>query len=973
MAADLPPASSLGGGPSADPAATPAQPAPSPARYELLDEIAHGGMGVVFVARDMVLNRDVAVKILQERPPPGPTVVRRFVEEAKITGQLQHPGIPPVHDLGTLPDGRPFLAMKLIKGRTLDDLLKDRPGPSHDRGRFVAAFEQVCQAVAFAHERGVIHRDLKPANVMVGAFGEVQVMDWGLAKVLTGLAGAVTVAPDVEKTAPATVIESDRDGQTATRAGSVLGTPAYMPPEQAIGAVDQVDRRSDVFGLGAILCQVLTGQPPYLGPDAEAIRQLAARARLAEALGRLDGCGAEPGLVVLCKRCLSPEPADRPADAGEVAKAVAGLRAAADERARRAELDRVRAEGERARAEAEAREQQRRRRAQLGLAAAVGLLLAGGGAFAWWQDRQDNARRAEQRQRTARNADALAALLGACEAALRADDADRAAALLAEAERRLGDGGDDLRARVEACRADLALLRDLNAVDQFRWTWWEGKFPDGRVVGARLRVAFVRFGLVPGKFPDGQEVAAPSTAEAARRVAASAVRERLVTALDRWLWAGGSARARALLQAADADGFRDAVRDAVLVGDRARVAELAGRAEALAQPAGFAAALGEDWSLPVGRRRELLAAALTRRPGDLSLLMTLGNTYPINQREGAEERLRWFQAAAAAQPSNPAVRNNLSLALRDMGRPDEAIAACDEAIRLDPKLAPAHNNRGVALRDKGRLDEAIAAFKQAIRVEPKFAAAYNSLGAALRDMGEPDEAIAACDEAIRLEPRLSYAHNNRGVALKDKGRLDEAVAAYKAAIRVDPKNALARSNLREVERWRELLPRLADVAAGRAGAATPAEGCELAELCSEPFQRRYAAAVRLYQGAFAVDPKLATNYRNKAAYAAVLAAAGKDAELTTFGADEWWYWTDLARQWLRTDLGLWAVHGKDPKNLSRARNTLAWWKSTRDLAAVRDPAWLAAMPPADRQAWQTFWSDVDAVLAGLKPPQPVGP
>jgi serine/threonine protein kinase len=153
-------------------------------RYELREEIARGGMGAVYVAIDRTLGRQVAVKLLQSRFDAGSAVARRFVDEAHIAGQLQHPGIPPIHDLGTLPDGRPFLAMKLIKGQTLDDLLDERTDPGADRGRFIAVFEQVCQAVAYAHARRVIHRDLKPQNIMVGAFGEVQVMDWGLAKVL---------------------------------------------------------------------------------------------------------------------------------------------------------------------------------------------------------------------------------------------------------------------------------------------------------------------------------------------------------------------------------------------------------------------------------------------------------------------------------------------------------------------------------------------------------------------------------------------------------------------------------------------------------------------------------------------------------------------------------------------------------------------------------------------------------------------
>jgi serine/threonine protein kinase len=154
------------------------------ARYLLGEEIARGGMGVIHRATDTVLGREVAVKVLQEKYAPDSGMARRFADEARITGQLQHPNIPAVHDLGFLTNGRPFLAMKLIKGETLEVLLKRRADPSDDRGRFVAAFEQVCQAVAYAHAHDVIHRDLKPSNVMVGAFGDVQVMDWGLAKVL---------------------------------------------------------------------------------------------------------------------------------------------------------------------------------------------------------------------------------------------------------------------------------------------------------------------------------------------------------------------------------------------------------------------------------------------------------------------------------------------------------------------------------------------------------------------------------------------------------------------------------------------------------------------------------------------------------------------------------------------------------------------------------------------------------------------
>src|SRR4051812_45824775 len=204
--------------PAADPNATTgtapassrtAAPAAGTARYVLGGEIARGGMGVVYRATDVTLGREVAVKVLLEQYGPESGVARRFADEARITGQLQHPAIPPVHDLGILPDGRPFLAMKLIKGQTLEELLKDRTDPSADRGRFVAAFEAVCQAVAYAHAHDVVHRDLKPANVMVGSFGEVQVMDWGLAKVLTD--GRESPDADPDETVGGSAIRSTRD------------------------------------------------------------------------------------------------------------------------------------------------------------------------------------------------------------------------------------------------------------------------------------------------------------------------------------------------------------------------------------------------------------------------------------------------------------------------------------------------------------------------------------------------------------------------------------------------------------------------------------------------------------------------------------------------------------------------------------------------------------------------------------------
>jgi WD40 repeat protein len=374
-----------------DNATTPAAPPPPeaavprppvPRRYELKKLLGSGGMGDVWLGRDRRLKRPVAVKVVQPRWAGHQNVFDRFVEEAQLTSQLQHPAIPPVYEMGQLPDGRPYFCMKVVRGRTLASLLEKRAGPGDDLPRLLGIFEQVCQAVAYAHSKGVIHRDLKPANVMVGPFGEVQAMDWGLAKVLTGEAGRERERPE----AAASVVETDRTQQadSLTQAGAVLGTFAYMPPEQARGEVGHLDRRCDVFGLGAILCELLTGKAPYEG-SSEEVRLCAQLGQTQGALERLAACPADGELMALARSCLSAKAAERPADAGAVASAVGAYRAAVQQRLHQAELAeaeaRARQEEARRTAEAEARGAVARRTRNLSVALVVVLLLGSGAAL----------------------------------------------------------------------------------------------------------------------------------------------------------------------------------------------------------------------------------------------------------------------------------------------------------------------------------------------------------------------------------------------------------------------------------------------------------------------------------------------------------------------------------------------------------------------------------------------------------------
>ncbi len=311
-------------------------------QFQILGFIAKGGVGVVYKARDTNLGREVALKVLRSDRATVPQVAERLIEEAQVGSQLQHPGIVPIYGLGIQKDGRPHFVMKLIKGATLASLLQDRPDPAHKLATFLSQFEQLCDAMAYCHARGVIHRDLKPANIMVGPFGEVLVVDWGFGKVLgTDTRGRKKEQPAGEAAVPVSIIATLRSGAgegSQSIAGSIMGTPAYMPPEQALGQVDQLDERADVFALGAVLCEILTGEPPYVGEAADTI-VMAAQGRTEDACKRLDACGADTALIELAKESLAAVPGERPAHAGIVAKRVHAHFAALDERGRKAKVD----------------------------------------------------------------------------------------------------------------------------------------------------------------------------------------------------------------------------------------------------------------------------------------------------------------------------------------------------------------------------------------------------------------------------------------------------------------------------------------------------------------------------------------------------------------------------------------------------------------------------------------------------------
>jgi PAS domain S-box-containing protein len=290
-------------------------------RYSLSRLHATGGIGRVWLARDVQLGRNVALKELRPEQSDNAVVSARFLKEARITGQLEHPGIVPVYELSRRPDtGHPFYTMRFVKGRTLSETAhefhrKRRVGQadSLEFSTLLNAFVLVCKTIAYAHSRGVIHRDLKGQNVIVGDFGEVVVLDWGLAKLVDGPEEDVDLCVVI----PSAFISGKVD---LTMQGQALGTPAYMAPEQAAGRVDLIDRRTDVYGLGAILYELLAGQPPFNDPDtSEVLRKVQVEEPPAP---RQFWPDVPPSLEAACRRALAKPPEDRFASAGDLAHEV---------------------------------------------------------------------------------------------------------------------------------------------------------------------------------------------------------------------------------------------------------------------------------------------------------------------------------------------------------------------------------------------------------------------------------------------------------------------------------------------------------------------------------------------------------------------------------------------------------------------------------------------------------------------------
>jgi eukaryotic-like serine/threonine-protein kinase len=641
--------------------------------------------------------------------------------------------------------------------------------------------------VAYAHAHQVIHRDLKPANVMVGAFGEVQVMDWGLAKILASRAD-----PRGEQQPPAaspsTGGESVCDSEgSVTQAGSVLGTPAFMAPEQARGEVTELDERSDVFGLGAILAVILTGQAPFTGKTMDAMRS-AAQGAVEDCFARLYACGAEPDLVAVCKHCLAPAKSDRPANGAEVARAVAELRAAADDRARRAEL-----------AEARAVEQRKRRRLWLGAVTALVLATLGGLAAVLAVQHQANANleakngeldreRAEAEDRFELALKAIGTFhTGASEDILLKTDQFKelqkrllrgAAGFYGDLEKRLAGRGDTQSRRLLA--ASYHQLGELTA----------------KIGSLRDALATHRQALAMRR-----ELAAAVGADLETRLDVARSLQSVATLLDA---TGDSTGALTLCdEACDlvrlmaAESPTEAVRLVLAdsYNDKGKVLRHLGKPE--------------EELKTFEQARNLRQELVDVNPANTRLRRELGTSHnnigatlheelgkPVEALAAYEKAQTVRQQLVAAHADDLQLQYDLSLTLYNLGilrsstgKPKEALTAYEQARHIQQQLADANRgvtafqsalastegNIGLVLEQMGKLEDALTAFAKEGDVLKKLADAnpevtrfqyslannYNSIGSILVDVGKPEQALTAFDQARTRVQKLVDAYPDR--------------------------------------------------------------------------------------------------------------------------------------------------------------------------------------------------------------------
>jgi tetratricopeptide (TPR) repeat protein len=745
--------------------------------YKLLEQIGEGGFGVVFLAEQAEpVRRKVAVKVLK----PGMDtrqVVARFEAERQALAIMDHPHIARVFDGGATDAGRPYFVMELVKGVPITDYCDDHKLEPRQR---LELFMTVCHAVQHAHQKGIIHRDLKPSNVLVVRHDTtpvVKVIDFGVAK---AFGQALT------------------DKTLFTGVAQMIGTPLYMSPEQAGMSDLDVDTRSDIYSLGVLLYELLTGTTPFekerfKKAAYDEIRRIIREEEPPKPSTRLSDSTASLPSVAAQRRT---EPA-------KLSKLVRGeldwivMKALEKDRGRRYEtangfaadvLRYLADEPVQAcppSAAYRVRKFTRRNRQALAVAAvlAVALVVAVGAVAGsiGWATRDRAARQAavgQEADSALREADQL----------LKQEKWSEALSAVRRAEGLLaGSDGDDRPERVRRLRTDLETVLRLDEIRLSAGDWQENRFQNERA-DREYAKAFADGGI---------DVLGLAKEEVAARIQdRPAIAVALIVALDDWSTVRfhrkdevGALALIGVAQASDQNRWRREVRE-VCRDDGARLAALADAPDLLDQPPAsihvftrFLQAKGQREA-----RLKVLRRAQRQYPGDFWFNYDLGSLLSDKGVASYDEAISFYRAALAVRPLNPAVHTDFGVALDRKGDLTAAVFSYRKAIELDPKHAPAHGNIGWVLVRQNRPDEAISWLRKAIELDPGFANAHNSLGIALKETGQYEAAVAEYKTAIALDPKYSAPHINLGGLLGRQKKYDAALASYRKALELDPKH-----------------------------------------------------------------------------------------------------------------------------------------------------------------------------------------
>ncbi len=904
---------------------SPAPDAPDPAG-ETLDathlitisnELARGGLGAVFWGYDHTLERTLAVKVLQACHAGRADLAEQFLHEARLTGQLQHPGIVPVHQLGRLADGRPYFTMKLVRGKTLAALLDEKTSQT----QLVRVLLAVSEAVAYAHQRGVLHRDIKPSNIMVGAHGEVQVMDWGLA-----------------------VRIGDASSTTGVGAKSNIGTREYMAPE-LFEPGRLPDQRTDVYALGAVLARILTGKNGH-----EAIDALASQ--------------ASTDLVSLAQRALA-EASQRPADAGAFARELNKHFDDADARARQADIDRAklleRAVGER-----------RRRRLWSVIASlVVGMVVISAVAWLVAQRRADQQKLffAQSLRQATEQFDVAAGDPGADPQPWLAAQQliARIAPASAEQFARRDSLARDIEVGLNAARRDVELLRALELA------WIDADVRDHRSALNRIAEAFRVAGMDVERDPRGAGLIV--------RDLPPRVRAEAVAALDIWAIAARLARLAptdgsrpweaplAALDVADADPWRTSIRRADSREKFQQILSGTGEGELDRQPLPslLLAARALSGQRTLARSIELLRRARERHPGDFWANLELSAALVRTEQDNAEA-LAFATAATSLRPDSAAAAVRRGMAMEALGQIAASEAEFRRAIAIEPGYARAYGRLANLLNfNTTRYAEAIDLYYKAESLDAAFVQPFRLLlGDALLRMRRAREAVPVLERATAAAPDDFILSFYLAWAYARDRRLEDARRQFALADTLKPEGDPPPEFARAAEDI-EMLSQLLTVQRGE-----PIEGIDnarrlkLAEFCSWSNQPARGAAI--YEQLMTQHPELLLDpdqtLRYEAAMLAVRAATRPEHDDPPPDAAERSALIDQALLWMQQDLPITRELLEDPV---KRRPTLDWIEQVESepiFSPVRSPGWAESLTRAQRDGWQNYWAD----LANLRKP-----